>query len=451
MKAIIRFFTSVRLAIVLLIILAAASVLGTLIPQGRSFEEYALRFGRLSGLFIRLQLTQLYHSIWYLALLGLLALNIIVCTLTRLSPKFLKTFRPQVESDPKGLLALKIKDRFKQTAPLSAVKAELEKTLEAAHYRLRATIHDAKIYLLARKRIWGIFGSDVVHVGLLIILAGGIVSGLGSVRRQLAFNEGQTLAVPGAGFELRLDKFATEYYPDGSVRAWKSTLTVLEQKKSFLTKIIAVNHPLTYKGFSFYQTSYGWNWDSPAVEIWARKKSDPSLLKKIKLKVGAGAPLDDKEQTVISVPRFIPDFVLGEGNEPQTRSLQPNNPAVLVEAARGTEKIYSGWIFANYPDFAQMHRGKDTDLAFELKSYEVGQYSVIEAAKDPGVNLIWIGCVLVMLGLGLAFYWPTWEIKVVLEEAQGKTDVIAGGIGQKSRDRFGAEFEKLMASLRRSK
>ena len=450
MKAFLKFFTSIRLAIILLTILAVASVLGTLIPQQRSLEEYAARYGQLSGLLIRLQLTRLYHSIWFLAILGLFALNIIVCTLTRLSPKWRKAVRPHVRTDAKSLLALKVKDRFKRNAPLATVKAELEKSLASSRYRLRSAGQDSKVHLLARKKILGIFGSDVVHLGLLIILAGGIVSGLTSVRKELALKEGEILPVPKALFELRLDKFTTEYYPDGSVKAWKSAVTVIENANPVLTKTIVVNKPLTYRGYSFYQTSYGWNWDNPAVEIWSKKKNDPSFLKKLKLKVGEQVPLDDKDQTSISVARFIPDFVLGEGNEPQTRSLQPNNPAAFVEGFRGGEKIFSGWIFANFPDMDRIHAAKETDLSFELKSFEAGQYSVLEAAKDPGANLIWIGCVLTMLGLALAFYWPHWEIKAVLEESQGKTEVIVGGIAAKNRDSFQSEFEKIMTSARRT-
>ncbi len=451
MKALIKFFTSIRLAIVLFIILAIASVLGTLIPQQRSLEEYAARYGQLSGLLIRFQLTQLYHSLWYLALLGLFALNIIVCTLTRLSPKWRKAVRPHVQAEAKSLLALKIKDRFKKNVPLAAVKAELQKLLTSAGYRLRAEDGEAKIHLLARKKILGIFGSDIVHLGLLFILAGGIISGLTSVRKELAMREGESLPVPKASFEIRLDKFTTEYYPDGSVKAWKSAVTVLEKANPVLAKTIVVNRPLTYRGFSFYQASYGWNWDNPALEIWAKKKSDPAFLNKFKLKVGEKADLDDKDQTSILVARFIPDFVLGEGNEAQTRSLQPNNPAAFVEGYRAGEKVFSGWIFANFPDMDRIHATQETDLSFELKNFEAGQYSVLEAAKDPGANLIWIGCILTMLGLGLAFYWPHREIRAVLEESQGKTEVIAGGIAVKNRDSFQSEFEKLMAAARRSK
>jgi len=457
MKRIIKFFTSIKLAIVLLIILAVASILGTLIPQGRSVEEYAARYGALSTLFIRLQLTGLYHSIWYLALLGLFALNIIVCTLERLAPKWRRATKPHVVTDPKSLAALKTSVRIKRNAPLAGVQSEVTKLLEGARYKVRAEAQGSRIALLGRKRIGGIFGSDVVHLGLLIILAGGIISGATSIRDNLALNEGDIKPVPKADFEVRLDKFTTEYYPDGNVKAWKSDLTVLEQKKPVLSKTISVNHPLTYEGYSFYQTSYGFNWQNPAVEIWAKSKSDPVFLKKMTLKVGERAPLEDKEKTTIAVQGFLPDFVLGEANQPESRSDQPNNPAALIEGFRGAEKVFSGWIFANYPDFAQMHagteKGKDaqTDLAFELKRFESAQYSVLEAAKDPGANLIWIGCILLIAGLALAFYWPTWEIKAILEENQGRTDFIAAGVAAKSREAFGVEFEKITAALRRSK
>ena len=103
MKSFWKFFESVKLAIVLFIILTLASVLGTLIPQGRSAAEYAARYGSLSGLFVKLQLTGLYHSAWYLALLFLFALNTIVCTLARLGPKWRRSFRPSPEVDDKSL------------------------------------------------------------------------------------------------------------------------------------------------------------------------------------------------------------------------------------------------------------------------------------------------------------------------------------------------------------
>jgi cytochrome c biogenesis protein len=157
------------------------------------------------------------------------------------------------------------------------------------------------------------------------------------------------------------------------------------------------------------------------------------------------------ENIQISFIHFIPDFVLNEKNEAATRSLQPNNPAAFIEGWEGDEKIISGWIFAKFPDFSRIHSEKETDLSFELKNFKASQYSGIEAAKDPGANIIWVGCTFLMIGLAIAFYWPSREIKIILEEIQGKTGVIAGGIASKNREDFQSEFDRIMSSLRRSK
>jgi cytochrome c biogenesis protein len=450
MKAILRFLTSIRVAIILLIILALASILGTLIPQGRTVEEYAARYGGLSTLFIRLQLTELYRSIWYLGLLGLFALNITVCTLDRIGPKLRRTFHPKIENDPKTLAGMKIKDKIRLNAGLREAQAAVEKSLRASRYRVRLKEDgDHRVHLLGRKRMDGLFGSDFVHVGLLVIIAGGIVTAFGGFRTNLNLNPGDIKDVPKAGFAVRLDKFETEKYPDGSVKAWKSTLTVLENGVPARTQIVEVNHPLIHRGFSFYQTAYGFNWEAPDLEIRVLKKSDPTFVKIFRTPLNRREALGDKEKTEILVSRFIPDFVLGENNAPETRSLEPNNPAALVEGWRGGEKVFDGWVFAAYPDFTQMHGGAASDLKVELRNFDAAQYSVLEAAKDPGVPLIWIGCLLVMAGLFLAFYRPTWEIKVTIENVSGKTELTAGGVATKSRDRFESEFTGLTARLRR--
>jgi len=445
-----NFFTSIKVAIVLLILLIAASILGTLIPQGRTGQEYLVRYGQLGGLFQKLQFTRLYQSFWYIAILTLFSLNIIICTLVRLSPKLRRAFRPKCDLDPKSIQVLKVKDKLRMAlappAAVQAVKAELGRH----HYRVREHAAEKKHCLLARKRILGIFGSDVVHVGLLIILAGGIISGLAGVRGSLTLSENQTLPVPQAGFSIRLDKFITEFYPDGNVKDWKSELTILDGDKPVLQKSVEVNHPLSYKGFVFYQSGYGSNWENPELEVWLKKKSDPGYLKNIRLRIGQPAAIEGEDIT-LTATRFLPDFVLDEKNQPSTRSLEPNNPAVLIQGERAGAEVFSGWIFAKFPDFAQMHQAKESEFKPELKDVKAPQYSVLQTAKDPGVSLIWVGCAALMAGLFLAFYWPTREVRFVLEESQGKTEIAAGGISAKNREAFQSEFEAIMSALRKTK
>jgi cytochrome c biogenesis protein len=450
MSTIWKFFSSVKLAIVLLILLAVASVVGTLIPQGAPPAVYAARYGPLAGLFSTLQLTAVYRSGWYLALMAFFAVNTVVCTVTRLPAKWRRATSPKVEAEAVGLQALKVRSRFGKNAPAAEVLAGLEKLLRDRHYRVRSRAAEKRVSVLARKRPLGHFGSDTVHLGLLVIICGGIVSGLAGFRTQLDMSEGQTVQVPRASFSIRLDRFETEYYPQGMVKAWKSTVTVLEGGAGVLTRTVQVNKPLSYKGFNFYQTSYGSNWDNPKLEITVKKKSDAAFARTVQLGVGERAAVDDKDVSHISVTRFVPDFVIGEGNRIESRSEEPNNPAVQVEGWKGQEKVFSGWIFANYPDFEQMHSGKPTDLSFVLKSFRGSEFSVLEAAKDPGVGLIWVGCLLITAGFFLAFYWTPREIKAVLEEGRERTEVTAGGLASKNREGLQAEFDDIMNSLRRS-
>ncbi len=449
-KAVKKFFTSIKVAIVLLIVLIAASVLGTLIPQDRSAQEYLARYGQLGPLFQKLQFTRLYQSFWYVAVLALFGLNIIVCTLVRLGPKLRRVFNPQCDLDLKSIQVLKIKDRIKMALAPAAATPAVKDELGRHRYRVREHSAAGKHCFLARKRILGLFGSDVVHLGLLIILAGGMISGLAGQRGSLTLSENQTRSVPGADFSIRLDKFITEYYPDGNIKDWKSKLTVIEGSQELFQKTIEVNHPLGHRGFVFYQSGYGWDWENPTLEVWLKKKDDPEYLKKIPLRVGQSAPVEDEALTLTAV-RFLPDFVLDENNQPTTRSLEPRNPAALIRGEREGSEIFSGWVFAKFPEFAQVHQAAEAEFKPELKDFEAPQYSVLQTAKDPGVPLIWAGCAALMFGLFLAFYWPTREIRVVLEESQGKTELSAGGIAGKGREAFQEEFDRIIQALRKTK
>jgi cytochrome c biogenesis protein len=461
MKSAWKFLSSVKLAIVLIIILTVASVVGTLIPQGRSAAEYAARYGGLAPLFIGLQLTHLYRSGWYLILLLFFSVNLIVCTVSRFGPKWRRAFGPAKDADAKTVASLRTSARFRLPLQLAAARDRVAAGLGARRYRVTANEKSGKVVLQARKRRLGWFGSDVVHVGLLVILAGGIISGLTSHRAELALADGQTADVPDAAFKVRLDKFETEYYPQGGVKDWKSTVTVIEGGAPVLTQVIEVNQPLTYRGISFYQQSYGFDWSAARLVLELRKPGDAGFSRTVSLGVGERVAVDDPDITHVAVRRFVPDFVIGEGNQVQSRSDQPNNPAAQVEAWKGEERIFSSWIFAKFPDFGQGHvpggmaEMKGTKnagapkVAVILKDYKAAPYSVLEAAMDPGVNLIWLGCVLITAGLFLAFYWPPREIRVILEDAPGKVELTAGGQAAKSKEAFQSEFDAIFESLRR--
>ncbi|HBL24395.1 MAG TPA: hypothetical protein DDZ40_09810, partial [Deltaproteobacteria bacterium] len=80
-----RFLTSVRLAIVVLSLIAATSVLGSVIKQGGTEEEYLALYPEKTYHFIKLfGLDDAYHSPWFYFLLGVFVLNLVLCTLQRI-------------------------------------------------------------------------------------------------------------------------------------------------------------------------------------------------------------------------------------------------------------------------------------------------------------------------------------------------------------------------------
>ncbi len=79
-----RLLISIRLTVILLLILAATSVIGTLIPQGASPADYIMRYGEIVyRLLYAFDLLDMYHSWFFRLLIGLLAVNIIACTVKR--------------------------------------------------------------------------------------------------------------------------------------------------------------------------------------------------------------------------------------------------------------------------------------------------------------------------------------------------------------------------------
>ncbi len=75
-----KFFTSVRLTVVLLLSLAFTSIVGTVIPQNESPSAYFQEYGAFFyNLFDILDIFDMYHSWWFQLLLLLLNINLIVC------------------------------------------------------------------------------------------------------------------------------------------------------------------------------------------------------------------------------------------------------------------------------------------------------------------------------------------------------------------------------------
>lgn len=192
------FFSSNFTAVVLLVLLAGISILGTVIPQKQPPEVYAKLFGEVfSGLFYFLGLTNLYASPVFIFISILLGISLLVCSSNRL---------------------------------LSAVQGKLD------------------LYL------WGSF---LAHISVLIIYLGVIYGSQAGFSTDANILKGEAYFEPHEKFSVRLNDFNARFDAEGRPLNFTSDLSVIEDGKEILRKTIFVNKPLAYKGVKFYQSNYG--------------------------------------------------------------------------------------------------------------------------------------------------------------------------------------------------
>jgi cytochrome c biogenesis protein len=100
------------------------------------------------------------------------------------------------------------------------------------------------------------YGPDLVHVGLLVLIAAGVVTGTGRVEEAVRLGVGEEAAV-GPGYTLHLLSLDYQKYDNGMPREWRSTVRVSRAgavvNPSFA---IEVNHPLRLEGLAVYQSDW---------------------------------------------------------------------------------------------------------------------------------------------------------------------------------------------------
>lgn len=261
----VTFWASIKLAVVLICAIAAASTLGTIVPQGGpedvlALEEMSLRTREF---LISIQAYNVYYSAWYLTLLGLFFLNLAVCTWVRVWPRLrFALARPRD-------LPIPARDHMPDQLRFADTTAnQVADTLRRRGYR----VFPAKEGFVADRNRLFRFAAMVVHLGLFMILIGGITAGLTGYKHSFPLLPGESMPARKAfedartrgrltplpdDFRVRLDKFWTTRYPDGSVKQFYSTLSIVEDDKPVLSRTIKVNEPLEYKGTTYYQSFYG--------------------------------------------------------------------------------------------------------------------------------------------------------------------------------------------------
>ena len=440
-----NFFTSLKLVILLLLILSVLSIAGTIIEQNKPLQEY-YRYLKPStvALFNSLGLLDMYHSWWFIACLGLLALNIIACTMDRYAPIMSGLRKKNLILDETLEKSLNPKDKMKYILPLDDVG---KKVMELAGKRfggkpVMTTTEDGSRHYFFEKGKYTRLAFFFTHLSMLLIFVGALVGSFFGYKGYVNIHEGETIGrletrtgqVVNLDFSVKCNAFTADFYPNGMPKDYISDLSVIKDGKEVLRKSIKVNDPLSFQGITFYQSSYGSLPQGAQLEV---RNQDGSLRGVLEASFNQRVDVPGiKEQ--VEVADYQEHFHLPDGSE--------GGAAVGVNIYPEKGEPFGIWLLAKDPDYDKMRRGPYYLLVKELK---LKKYTGLQVNKDPGEGLVWLGCLLLIGGIMVAFFMSHKKLWVCLrKDKKGRTELTIGGTTNKNRTVFVREVEGIIQSLK---
>jgi cytochrome c biogenesis protein len=445
-------FTSMGLAIGIIVVLAVAAFVGTLLlqpaqtvdpnllidPERRgSFlafarERYGFLAGPLAPPWLRdltvqtldgLGLFDIFNAAWFRVLLLVLACNVTMCTVQRLEPVW-RTLR-----EPVVRRAASHYERARRRVVEGPVQAAaVERTLRSSRYRVyREVDGDGTTHIHGDRNGWARFGTIATHLALLILMISGAIGTLFGFRADLAIPNGSSLPVFPVGttnnITVRNEGFVATFRDDGSPSDFYSDLVLVQGGREVARQRVRVNDPLRYAGLKFHQSSFG-----PSADVEVRDATTGAVI-------------------ISEAVRF---FDAIEGVPADVRAI-PNRPEQLFLALPPREtpflavQILQGDFFPL--GIATVEPGQTIRVAgYEVTFRGADQYTVIRVARNTGENLLWLASGLFLVGLASTFYWPRRRVWARVD-AQG-TVITASAYRTVDVD---AELDKLKAELSPSK
>ncbi len=303
-----RQLTSMRVALILLLLLAVATIPGSLVPQRAADPNGVIQYQKdHPDLFkvldaFPIQAFDVYSSVWFSSIYLLLFVSLIGCVLPRIAHHW-KALRGTPPRTPARLQRMagyaeqrisnpqatpEEREAFAERAILAA-----EELLRKQHYRTEvqrvSRRGSSEISVSAERGYLRETGNLVFHIALVGVLVSVAIGGLFSFNGQRVLVEGETLlnqlidydsATSGTYFDpatleqfsVTLDSLEVDYIsPEegntralGQVREYRANMTLLSPDGERSEELIRVNHPLRVHGSPVYLIANGY---APTVTV----------------------------------------------------------------------------------------------------------------------------------------------------------------------------------------
>jgi cytochrome c biogenesis protein len=421
-------FASVKLTIVLLLTLAATSIIGTLIPQNETPAAYVQAFGEFFyRLFALLGLFDMYHSWWFRALILLLVGNIVICSIDRLQATWKILFARNPRFNIARYRQLKNKVDYKDDGDADQLKNRYQPVISRSfrYHRIEDTDEGFAIY--GESGRWTRLGVYVVHSSVVLLLIGGLIGSIFGFDGFVNIPEGESVRsiqlrdsnqkMP-LGFEIRCDDFNVDFYDSGTPKEFRSRLTILKQGKAVVQKDIIVNDPLRYEGISFYQSSYGNMTPNEVILNFTSQATGKIYSQR--------AAID----AAIVVPENLGTFVLKKYTQQANFRGQNIGEAFIGILTPPNGSPVEVTLPLRFPRFDRMRKG---GVVIAIADFLPRYYTGLQVSRDPGVWVVYIGFILMIIGIYITFFMSHQQICVEVVSKGKKSRVMVSGTSSKNK------------------
>ncbi|RME11080.1 MAG: cytochrome c biogenesis protein, partial [Aquificota bacterium] len=271
-------------------------------------------------------------------------------------------------------------------------------------------------------------GVYVVHIGLLVIMAGALIDAIWGIRGSVIIPEGSrsdTLIIPAKEkaiklpFQIELKDFRIVSYEEefqrkgktretpfkDAIASFESDIRIIQDGKAVASGMTAVNSPFDFGTYRIFQATYGLTGEAGRAKIaifdkkLAPKDPQRAFVGDVELRAGK---VSEFRNMLLSIDRSTLNI------EDEQKGFQGElKPALVVKVltdgkAYDVPVVYSPelTVFAQ----SQLSELSDFPYVFFLVDFEPQFFSGLQVSRQPGTPLIWFGSIMVVGGMLLAFY-----------------------------------------------
>jgi cytochrome c biogenesis protein len=489
-----RNLRSMRTALILLLLLALASVAGSVIPQWPTSPERVLQYQQahhwVGEFYERAGLFDVFGSWWFVLITALLFTSLVAC----LVPRTRAAWR-SVRQRPMQAREIDAFRHYEEIAVPAAPDAAIASSVRVLRRRaFRVAADPGSHTVAAEKGAAREVGSLCFHWAFILLLAG-VIWGKGTgytgyaviapgatwvdaqANYQGELRAGRFFGGDFTGTGIRLRSFDVTYGPTGVATDFVSHVDLLDPEGNLIrTQDIRVNHPAHVAGLNVFQNAFGWA-PQLKVSLDGTPLADQTLVLS-REPAPAGVPAEAMPWLgYLKVTSVKPQMALEVELYPDSRAFfqqlttgQPVpmttefDPVIRFTVWRGPildpspasldttfmRKTASGVVGGGR--VASLKTGRpvqtgDEGQGLTLSFATLGQYTVLEVTRDRGVPVVLVAAILILLGLLPALY--TSRRKVWVRAAPNGTGALlkVGGFALQRKPQFEEEFAKVVKAL----